>query len=274
MKTPSRRTASLLAVFALAAASTLGATASASAASAPLCTSKTGCESPDSSGPGTDSKPSTPSAPDIPKVTPNDPVSPGPSEEPTPADGPTDSPSPEPTESGIPTEEPTEEPTEAPSEEPTEEPTEPVEAEKDDDAPIFTQTPAAMGSESLSFTGLSGLAIVDVPTADGGSIRTLKISADSITISGFSLTVSPPDQPEGGGLVTKAGTMTLKGDVNVYLGSITATTKDGSSLTLGTDTPPPLDDVEPGLLRVTMGLVGTTADSIEYSNTDQAIVEP
>ena len=128
-----------------------------------------------------------------------------------------------------------------------------------------------MGSQGLSFTGLSGIAIVDVPTVDGGTVRTLKISADSITISGFSLTVRPPDKA---GLVTSADTMTLQGHVSVYLGSITATTQDGRSLTLGTDTPPPLDDVKPGLLRVTMGLVGTIADSISYTNTDQRIVNP
>ncbi len=128
-----------------------------------------------------------------------------------------------------------------------------------------------MGSEKLSFTGLSGISIVTVPTADGGSIRALKITAESITIDGFSLTVRPPDEP---GLVTKADQMTLKGHVSVYLGSITATTKTGDSVTIGTDTPPPLDDVEPGLLRVTMGLVGSMADSISYSNTEQKIVDP
>jgi len=128
-----------------------------------------------------------------------------------------------------------------------------------------------MGSQGLSFTGLSGISIVDVPTVDGSTIRALKISADSITISGFSLTVRPPDKA---GLVTNADTMTLTGHVSVYLGSVTATTQDGRALTLGTDTPPPLDDVKPGLLRVTMGLVGTIADSISYTNTDQRIVEP
>lgn len=258
MKVPNRRAASLLAVLALSVASTVGVTASATADPAPLCNSKTGCDDPDSSGPGASAKPSAPSTPGVPTTSPTDPASPGPSESPAPSDEPT----PDPTESGIPTKEP------------TEEPTEPVEATKDDDAPIFTETPAAMGSESLSFKGLSGLAIVDVPTADGGTTRTLKISADQIKIEGFSLTVSPPEEAGVGGLVTKADTMTLKGNVDVYIGSITATTKDGSSLTIGTDTPPPLDDVKPGLLRVTMGLVGSTADSIEYSNTDQAIVEP
>ena len=193
-----------------------------------------------------------------------DPAEPGPSVGPTPTESPTESPSPGPTES--PTESP--EPTESPQ--PTESP-DPVEATEDDDAPIFAKTPASLGSEKLSFTGLSGVSIVSVPTADGGSIRALKITADSITITGFSLTVRPPGEP---GLVTKADEMTLKGDVSVYIGSITATTKDGKSLTIGTDTPPPLDDVEPGLVRVTMGLVGSMADSISYSNTDQKIVKP
>ncbi|TSI15519.1 hypothetical protein [Brevibacterium aurantiacum] len=261
MRKSSRRGALLLAVLALSVPSTLG-LASMTAQSAPLCTPKTGCESPDTSGPGTDTRPSTPIKPGTPTETPTDPAAPGPSESPTPSDEPTDPATPDPTESGIPTKEP------------TEEPTEPVEATKDDDAPMFTETPAALGSESLSFKGLSGIAIVSVPTADGGSTRALKISADEISIAGFSLTVSPPYEPEGGGLLTTADTMTLKGDVEVYIGSITATTKDGSSLTIGTDTPPTLDDVKPGLLRVTMGLVGATAGSIEYSNTDQEIVEP
>lgn len=172
---------------------------------------------------------------------------------------------------GTPSRSPTDPPGTTAPPSPTETPTAPVEAERDDEAPVFAKTPASMGSKALSFTGLSGVSIVDVPTADGGSIRTLKITAESITISGFSLTVRPPGEP---GLVTKADEMTLKGDVSVYLGSITATTKGGKSLTIGIDTPPPLDDVEPGLVRVTMGLVGSMADSITYRNTDQKIVAP
>ncbi|GGD85523.1 hypothetical protein [Microbacterium murale] len=147
--------------------------------------------------------------------------------------------------------------------------TEPVPAPVDDAAPIFTGTPAAMRAGGLSFTGLKGISIVSVPTVDGGSVRALKISADSITITGFSLTVRPPDHD---GLVTNADTMELAGDVSVYLGSVSASSMGGAPLTIGTDTPPPLDDVAPGLLDVTMGLVGSTADSIHYTNTDQRIV--
>ncbi|WP_067200547.1 hypothetical protein [Microbacterium sp. XT11] len=148
-------------------------------------------------------------------------------------------------------------------------PADPVPAPADPGAPVFTATPASMGSESLSFRGLSGISIVSVPTADGGSIRVLKISADAITIEGFSLTVRPPGGP---GLVTEADTMSLRGHVTVYVGSVTGSSMGGAPLTIGTDTPPPLTDVEPGLLDVTMGLVGALADSIVYTNTDQRIV--
>lgn len=145
----------------------------------------------------------------------------------------------------------------------------PAPAVPDKGAPIFTKTPAQMSSKGLSFTGLKGISLVTVPTIDGGSIRALKISADTITITGFALSVRPAGGP---GLVTDADTMTLRGHVSVYLGSLTATAQNGKSLTIGADTPPSLDDVEPGLLHVDMGLVGTIADSISYTNTDQRIV--
>lgn len=147
----------------------------------------------------------------------------------------------------------------------------PVPAPRDGGTPVFTKTPASMGSQGLSFTGLSSVSIVTVPTADGSGQRALKITADSITITGFTLTVR---QPHGPGLVTSADKMVLSGHVSVYLGSVTGTTSNGRSLALGTDTPPPLDDVAPGLLRVTMGLVGATADSISYTNTNQRMVQP
>lgn len=278
-----RRSAVLLATLALTVPPSIGATAStAEATTNPLCGLLLSCpraaaptipgstmpdplpQAPaDPAGPGADS-PIGHEAPDAPgpATRPDRPAEPG---SPTsPAD---------PTAPLTPTAPATPAPPDAPA--PTDTPTAqaPVEAADDDRAPIFSRTPASMGSEKLSFTGLSTITIVTVPTTDGTSMRALRISADSITISGFSLTVRSPGEAEPG-LVTKADTMTLAGHVNVYLGSITATTKDGKSLTIGTDTPPPLDDVEPGLLRVTMGLVGSFADSITYENTDQEIVHP
>jgi hypothetical protein len=145
-----------------------------------------------------------------------------------------------------------------------------VPAGPDGAAPVFTQPPAQLGSTSLSFTGLKGIGIVTVPLADGSRVPVLKISADSISMDGFSLTVRKASGPV---LATTADTMTLKGNVQVYLNSVTATGEDGTSLTLGADTPPPADGVPTHLLRVTLGLVGATADSIAYTNTKQHLSE-
>src|SRR5699024_5266581 len=88
-----------------------------------------------------------------------------PSEEPSdePTEEPTDPESPEPTSpGGLDTDEPSDEPPEETNGE------FPEDAQRDENAPIFTEHPAAMGSESLSFEGLSGISFVSVPTADGG----------------------------------------------------------------------------------------------------------
>ncbi|WP_438352318.1 hypothetical protein [Microbacterium sp. CJ88] len=140
----------------------------------------------------------------------------------------------------------------------------------DGSAPVFTQPPAQLGAGSLSFSGLKGISVVTVPLADGSRATALKISADTITIDGFALTVRRATGPI---LVTTADRMTLSGNVQVYVNSLTATTLGGLALTLGADTPPPADGVAPGLLRVTLGLVGATADSIVYSNTVQRLTE-
>ena len=133
-------------------------------------------------------------------------------------------------------------------------------------APVFTQPPAQLGSSSLSFSGLKGISVVTVPLADGSRIPVLKISADSINIDGFSLTVRKETGPK---LATTADQMALRGNVQVYLDSVTATGPDGKTLTLGAATPPPADGLPPQLLRVTLGLVGVTADSIHFTNPHQ-----
>lgn len=137
-------------------------------------------------------------------------------------------------------------------------------------APVFTQPPAQLGSRSISFSGLKGIAVVTVPLADGRRIPVLKISADSITIDGFSLTVRKETGPK---LATTADRMALRGNVQVYLDSATATGEDGKSITLGAATPPPADGLPPQLLRVTLGLVGVTADSIHFANPHQHLTE-
>jgi hypothetical protein len=66
--------------------------------------------------------------------------------------------------------------------------------------------------------------------------------------------------------------MRLQGNVAVYLDSATATLSDGTQLHLGADTPPNKDDELPtNLLRVNLGLVGATADSISYDGLDQSV---
>ncbi|PNW08580.1 hypothetical protein C1632_12195 [Microbacterium testaceum] len=140
----------------------------------------------------------------------------------------------------------------------------------DRDAPVFTQPSAQLGAQSLSFRGIPLVSVVTVPLADGTRITALKMTADQITIEGFALTVR---RETGPALVTTADRMTLSGHVSVYLNSLSATTADGKTLTLGADTPPPADGIAPGLARLTLGLVGTTADSIVYTNTDQKITE-
>ncbi|WP_295121677.1 hypothetical protein [uncultured Leifsonia sp.] len=146
----------------------------------------------------------------------------------------------------------------------------PTPATPDGSAPVFAQPPAQLGSRSLSFSGLQGISVVTVPLADGSRVPVLKISADTIAIQGFSLTVRKQTGPS---LATTADTMTLSGHVQVYLDSVTATGPDGRSLTLGAATPPPNDGLPAQLLRVTLGLVGATADSITYTNTKQHLSE-
>ncbi|MGO4300831.1 hypothetical protein [Leifsonia sp. RAF41] len=146
----------------------------------------------------------------------------------------------------------------------------PTPAGPDAGAPVFTQPPAQLGSQSLSFSGLRGVTVVTVPLADGSRIPVLKISADSITIDGFSLTVRKATGPK---LSTTADQMALRGNVQVYVDSVTATGPDGTPLTLGAATPPPADGVPPQLLRVTLGLVGVTADSIHFTNPHQHLTE-
>ncbi|WP_431245297.1 hypothetical protein [Leifsonia xyli] len=146
----------------------------------------------------------------------------------------------------------------------------PVPVGPDAGAPVFTQPAAQLGSRSLSFSGLKGITVVTVPLADGSRIPVLKISADAITVDGFSLTVRKATGPK---LATTADQMALRGDVNVYVDSVTATGKDGKSLQLGAATPPPADGLPPQLLRVTLGLVGVTANSIHFTDPHQHLTE-
>lgn len=201
------------------------------------------CSSP-SPQPSTPGAPGGPGDPGLPSIPPLPGILPSPAPVPVPG-----TPTPAPTDATTPPQQP---------------------AVADNRAPVFTQPPAQLGASSLSFSGLRGITVVTVPLADGSRATALKLSADTITIDGFALTVRRASGPI---LVTTADRMTLSGHVEVYVNSLTASTIGGGLLTLGADTPPPADGVAPGLLRVTLGLVGATADSISYTNTNQRLTE-
>jgi hypothetical protein len=143
-------------------------------------------------------------------------------------------------------------------------------ATPDDAAPTFTLPAAQLGGSSISFTGLQSVTVVTVPLANGTRTPVLKLVADSITITDFVLDVRKATGPS---LVTNSGTMTLRGHVQAYLDSVSATLGNGLGLTLGATTPPPGGELPSTLLRPTLGLVGVTAASITLTPSHQQIHE-
>lgn len=144
----------------------------------------------------------------------------------------------------------------------------PIVATPDTDAPTMTLPAAQLGGSSLSFTGLQAVSLVTVPLANGDRTTVIRLAADSITITDFSLDVRPTgDVP---GLVSTATRMTLRGNVVVYVNSVSATLLGGTGLTLGADTPLPTNESLPStLLGVNLGLVGVTARSINFEASHQ-----
>jgi hypothetical protein len=146
----------------------------------------------------------------------------------------------------------------------------PLVATADPNAPVLTLPAAQLGADSLSFSGIPTVSLVTVPLADGSRTTVLKLTADSITIDGFLLDVRRATGPS---LVTNASKMVLRGNVQVYLDSATATLPDGTGLTFGAATPPPGNELPATLLRINLGLVGVTANSITFTAPHQALHE-
>lgn len=140
-----------------------------------------------------------------------------------------------------------------------------------DDDVVFTKTAAQLGAGSLSITGLHWLGLARVPMADGSHRVVIKMVADRVSIDDFLLDVK--GHRGGAALVTDDVNMTLSGHVEVYLDSLTATLPGGIGLSLLADTPPPEGELPPRLLRVTLGLVGVTADQVVHTGTHQQIHE-
>ncbi|MES2171462.1 MAG: hypothetical protein V4479_12195 [Actinomycetota bacterium] len=138
----------------------------------------------------------------------------------------------------------------------------------DPGAPIFTQPSAQLGGDSISFSGLKAVSVVAVRLIDGTEIPCLKLQADDIVITGFYLDVRRATGPS---LVSTAPRMELRGNVSVYVNSVTASTLDGLGISLGAQTPPPDNELPPQLLRINLGLVGVTADSITYAGSHQQL---
>ncbi|MBG6058125.1 hypothetical protein RCH16_001639 [Cryobacterium sp. MP_M5] len=141
-------------------------------------------------------------------------------------------------------------------------------AVEDADAPTFTLPAAQLGGSSISFSGITAVTVVTVPLADGSRTPVLKLEADDIVIDDFLLDVRKATGPS---LVTNSGRMELRGNVKVYLDSVTGTLLDGAAFTLGAATPPPGDELPPSLLKVHLGLVGVTANSITLTPSHQEI---
>jgi hypothetical protein len=149
-------------------------------------------------------------------------------------------------------------------------PAPPVAAIADPGAPTFTLPAAQLGGSSISFSGLQSVSVVTVPLADGTMTPVIKLMADDIVIDDFLLDVRKASGPS---LVTTATRMELRGDVQVYLDSVTATLLDGTGLSLLAPTPPPGNELPSTLLRVNLGLVGVTANSITFTAPHQSLKE-
>lgn len=140
----------------------------------------------------------------------------------------------------------------------------------DPNAPIMTQPAAQLGGSSISFSGLKSVSFVTVPLIDGTQVQVIKLEADDIVIDDFLLDVRRATGPS---LVTNSARMELKGNVVVYVDSLTATLLNGTGISLLTNTPPPSTELPPQLLRVNLGLVGVFANSISFTTVDQQLHE-
>lgn len=138
----------------------------------------------------------------------------------------------------------------------------------DPDAPVMTLPAAQLGGSSISIVGPQSISVVTVPLANGTRAPVLKLVADDVVITDFTLEVGAGTAHP---LLTTADRMELRGAVTVYLDSATATLGDGTPLTFGATTPPPGNQLPPTLLRVNLGLVGVTADTITFAAAHQAI---
>jgi hypothetical protein len=145
-----------------------------------------------------------------------------------------------------------------------------VEPQPDPSAPVMTLPAAQLGGSSLSINGLRSLSLVTVPLADGSRATVFKIEADQFVIDDFMLDVRNSTSPS---LVSTSTQMRLTGNAVVYVDSLTGSLLGGGGVSLLAPTPPPGNELPPQLLRVTLGLVGCTANLIEFDDSHQHLYE-
>lgn len=140
----------------------------------------------------------------------------------------------------------------------------------DPNAPVMTLPAAQLGGSSISFSGLKAVSLVTVPLADGSRTTVIKLEADEIIIDDFVLDVRRSTGPS---LVSTSTQMRLTGNCQVYVDSLSATTLAGLGISLPAPTPTPGYELPPQLLRVTLGLVGVTADRISFDDSHQHLYD-
>lgn len=123
--------------------------------------------------------------------------------------------------------------------------------------------PAELRSDDLTLSGLRSISIVSVPAATpSGRRNALKIVCDRAELPGFWLkTYVYQEGLVGGGTETHAQQVTLDGNVQLYLSSISADLPGEDDLQLDAENPP--QSVTAALLALvdpTIGLLGATSD--------------
>ena len=102
---------------------------------------------------------------------------------------------------------------------------------------VVSPVPTNITATSQTVNGFDYVGIVTLPTADGGSVRVLKFTADSVSISGIreSVTVGGATMT-----ITSGTTVRLSGNVELYVLEQTANIFGLLPLTINPDNPPPL----------------------------------
>lgn len=140
----------------------------------------------------------------------------------------------------------------------------------DPNAPVMTLPAAQLGGSSLTINGLTALSLVTVPLADGSRATVFKIEADQFVIDDFVLDVRTSTSPS---LVSTSTQMRLTGNAVVYVDSVTGSLLGGPGFSLLAATPPPGPELPPQLVGVHLGLVGCSADLIEFDASHQHLYD-